>query len=152
MESNQLALDTVVMLLSILGSVWWLSRRIGEMASKDDLARHRTELKDDNIRLEESLKADIARVEETANKAYQQAIVNESRLIEMDKRFERVDKRFGRVESKIEQVHQQAVANEAKLLSIGEKSDYIVRQVERIETRQYHQLAGIPEAPTEEES
>ena len=62
MESNQLALDTVVILLSFLGSVWWLSRRIGE------------------------------------------------------------------------------------------KSDCIVRQVERIETRQYHQLAGIPEAPTEEES
>ncbi|MDE2946749.1 MAG: hypothetical protein OXT05_06555 [Chloroflexota bacterium] len=63
MESDQFAVEIVVMLLSFLGSVWWLSRRIGE------------------------------------------------------------------------------------------KSDYIVRQVERIETRQYHQLAGIPEtAPIEEDN
>ncbi|MDE2853171.1 MAG: hypothetical protein OXN88_03265 [Chloroflexota bacterium] len=30
MESDQFAVEIVVMLLSFLGSVWWLSRRIGE--------------------------------------------------------------------------------------------------------------------------
>ncbi len=118
MTFEQIIVNSIIPVLSVLSAVWWLGRKIGDSATKDDLLQLKTELKDDMVRQEERLKADNIRVEE------------------------RLTERIGRVEAKADRAIELAIANEGKLLSLTEKSDYIVRQVERIEARQYQQLTA----------
>ncbi len=160
MQPDQFTISLIVSILSILSAVWWLGRKIGNAATKDDLTQLKADTKADMLRLEENVKADNIRLEENVKADMLRLEENvKADNIRLEERMkadnirleESLKADISRVEEKADKANQQASANEARLLSIGEKSDYIVRQVERIESRQYHQLAGNPESAIEEE-
>lgn len=110
MQPDQFAVSAIVQVLSILTAVWWLGRKIGDAATKDDLTllkadmlRLEENVKADNIRLEESLKAEISRVEE---KADQQASANEAKLLSIGEKSDYIVRQVERIESR--QYHQLA--------------------------------------------
>ncbi len=55
MTFEEIIVNSIIPVLSVLSAVWWLGRKIGDAATKDDLLQLKTELKDDMVRQEESL-------------------------------------------------------------------------------------------------